>query len=48
MKEKTLFLHTPIEHQSEDIERGVRVVVNVIESIVEELEQAGGPKVTQC
>lgn len=44
MKEKTLFLHTPIEHESEDIECGVRVVVKVIESMVEDLEQAVVPK----
>ena len=40
-----LFLHTPIEHESKDIERGVRLVTKIVESMVEDLEQREAPLV---
>jgi hypothetical protein len=40
-KRRVLFLHTPIEHESEDIEKGVRLVTAIIEAMTEYLESEG-------
>ncbi|KAF2754824.1 peptidase C15, pyroglutamyl peptidase I-like protein [Pseudovirgaria hyperparasitica] len=39
-KRRVLFMHTPIEHESENIQYGVQIVTKVIESMVEELESS--------
>ncbi|KAJ8123351.1 hypothetical protein ONZ43_g680 [Nemania bipapillata] len=38
-KRNLLFLHTPIEHDSKDIEHGVRIVVKIVESMIEDIER---------
>ena len=39
-KKRAVFMHTPIEHASEDIEKGVSIAVSVVEAMVEDLEAA--------
>ena len=36
-KKRVLFMHIPIEHESEDVERGVGVACRVIEAMVDDL-----------
>ncbi|KAI1123110.1 hypothetical protein F5Y10DRAFT_60778 [Nemania abortiva] len=38
-KKRLLYLHTPIEHDSKDIQHGVRIVVKIVESMVEDVER---------
>ncbi|TPX13510.1 uncharacterized protein E0L32_005981 [Thyridium curvatum] len=37
-KKRVLFMHTPIEHESRDIQHGVRIAVKVLESMVDDLD----------
>jgi len=37
-KKRVIFMHTPIEHESQSIQHGVRLAVKVIESMVEDME----------
>ncbi|KAJ3534577.1 hypothetical protein NM208_g7478 [Fusarium decemcellulare] len=39
-KRRAIFMHTPIEHGSQDIELGVNIAVKVAESMVEDLEHS--------
>ncbi|KAI0198104.1 hypothetical protein F4808DRAFT_473020 [Astrocystis sublimbata] len=41
-KKRLLYMYTPIEHDSKDIEHGVRIAVKVVESMVEDLERQMG------
>lgn len=35
---RVLFMHTPIEHSSEDIQYGSQIAVKVLEAMVEDME----------
>lgn len=39
-KKSVVFMHTPIEHESKDIERSVNVVCTVVKAMVEDLEKS--------
>lgn len=38
-KKRVLFMHTPTEHESKDIQHGVRIAVKVLESMVDDLDR---------